>query len=234
MSTHIFIIFHSKIFDECYSRIPRDVLKNNFTFVAVNPTIPKSYTQNKYNVINEWELPVYNPDLQRLNHKENSVLHHVHANGLHLPHKKVGFFQYDMNFNKINMVKFLHNMDPRLCYVFDESDYHHAFITTYWMYDDYKELIFNDYEKHFNKKIDFNRTFPLFNSFIIDSTIYSKMMNFLSPVYIKYTHIIDNNSSNYIAGLYERFTALVLSQEDLYFEKINHIHHDLELKRQAC
>ena len=47
------------IFDSCYEKIPIDILNKYFTFIAVNENIVKSYTLNKYNVINEWELPRY-------------------------------------------------------------------------------------------------------------------------------------------------------------------------------
>jgi hypothetical protein len=38
----LFVVFHEKIFDECYDDIPREMsLDKYFTFVAVNPNIPK-------------------------------------------------------------------------------------------------------------------------------------------------------------------------------------------------
>jgi hypothetical protein len=236
--THIFIVFHSKIFHECYSTIPDETLKNNFTFVAVNPKIPKSYKadihKNRYNVINEWELPIYNPDLQNLNQRENSVLYHVHANGLHLKYNKIGFFQYDMSFKNINILDLLNDTDKTICDVYYETDYDEAFITT-WLIpnNDYKTLFFNDYENHFNKKINFNKKFPLYNSFIVDTAIYSKMMIFLSPIYTKYHAIFDYDTSAYMAGIYERYTALVLSQEDIHLRRIQGIDHNLEFKKSA-
>jgi len=55
----IFVVFHKKIFDECYENVPQELLDKYFTFVAVNKDIPKTYTKGKYNVINEWELVNY-------------------------------------------------------------------------------------------------------------------------------------------------------------------------------
>lgn len=60
----IFIVFHKHIFDECYTHIPDDILYTYFTFIAVNPSIKKYYTPNKYKVINEWELPIYDKSFQ--------------------------------------------------------------------------------------------------------------------------------------------------------------------------
>jgi hypothetical protein len=57
----IFVVFHHTLFDECYQHIPDDVLHKYFTFFAVNDQIVKTYTPNKYKVVNEWELPMYDP-----------------------------------------------------------------------------------------------------------------------------------------------------------------------------
>ena len=48
----IYIVFHKYIFDECYENIPEDILREYFTFIAVNEKIPKNYNANKYKVIN--------------------------------------------------------------------------------------------------------------------------------------------------------------------------------------
>ena len=82
-SMQIYIVFHKEIFDECYETIPADLLQKYFTFVAVNPSIPKIFDATKYKVINEWELPVYDPTFQERGYNENSVIHHVYANNLH-------------------------------------------------------------------------------------------------------------------------------------------------------
>lgn len=60
----IFVVFHKYIFDECYKNIPDDLLYKYFTFIAVNKDIPKTYTQNKYKVINEWDLEIYDNSFQ--------------------------------------------------------------------------------------------------------------------------------------------------------------------------
>ena len=62
----IFIVFHKNIFDDCYKNIPEDILLKYFTFYAVNENIEKYYTQNKYKIINEWELPIYNNSFQEI------------------------------------------------------------------------------------------------------------------------------------------------------------------------
>lgn len=34
-----YVVFHEKIFDECYKDIPQDILDKYFTFIAVNENI---------------------------------------------------------------------------------------------------------------------------------------------------------------------------------------------------
>ena len=87
----IFIVFHKKIFDECYENIPHDILYKYFTFFAVNKNIEKHYTQNKYKIINEWELPIYDKTFQERGYNENSSIYHVYTNNLHKGYKYIGF-----------------------------------------------------------------------------------------------------------------------------------------------
>jgi len=88
----IFIIFHKNIFDECYKNIPEDILSEYFTFYAVNENIEKCYMQNKYKVINEWELSIYDKTFQERGYNENSAIYHIYANKLNKDYKYIGFF----------------------------------------------------------------------------------------------------------------------------------------------
>ena len=97
----IFVVFHKFIFDECYLNIPQNILDTYFTFIAVNETIPKSYQQNKYKVINEWDLPIYDKTFQEKGYNENSAIYHVFINNLHKNYNMIGFF---------NMIWFLKTM----------------------------------------------------------------------------------------------------------------------------
>jgi hypothetical protein len=72
----IFVIFHEEIFDECYEKIPDDILYKYLTFFAVNEKRQKTYTPNKYKVIYEWDLPIYSSKFQTLGYNENSAIYH--------------------------------------------------------------------------------------------------------------------------------------------------------------
>jgi hypothetical protein len=100
MKVKYFVVFHKNIHEECYQELTDEELKN-FVFVAVNPSIEKKYPSDpKYNILKEWELPIYIPDLQQNNFKESSVIIHAYLNKLFDELDCIGFFQYDMYFKK--------------------------------------------------------------------------------------------------------------------------------------
>jgi hypothetical protein len=120
----LYVVFHKNIFDECYENIPSDILYKYFTFIAVNEKIPKKYTPNKYKIINEWELPIYDKTFQERGYNENSAIYHVYANKLHSTYDYIGFFQYDMKFNH-NIIDFIKNniQDPSVYFTYRVHDF---------------------------------------------------------------------------------------------------------------
>ena len=120
----IFIVFHKNIFDECYKNIPDYILNKYFTFLAVNKNIPKNYTKNKYKIMNEWELPIYDNTFQERGYNENSAIYHIYINNLHKDYKYIGFFQYDMLFND-NIIDFLQKNITQIptCFYFSIQDF---------------------------------------------------------------------------------------------------------------
>jgi hypothetical protein len=225
----IFIVFHKHIFDDCYKKIPNDILYKYFTFIAVNKTIVKTYTPDRYKVINEWELPIYDNSFQERGYNENSAIYHVYANKLHKNYKYIGFFQYDMIFidNIIDVLKKTMNDTPTyFCYG------HHNFNLCYrTIWDDNQEtvnFIIDDYEKFYNKPFSRNSLYPLWNSYIIPNEIYENTMKWVVQLYdkmypwcIQYpkkTHFI------HIGEIFERVMAYAIGNEKLRSIKINIIH----------
>ena len=71
----IFVTFHGFINESCYSELSPEEF-SHFVFVAVNEKRQKTYPQDpKYKIIKEWELPIYDPELQRKGYNENSVIY---------------------------------------------------------------------------------------------------------------------------------------------------------------
>jgi len=230
----IFIVFHKNIFDECYKNIPRNILSKYFTFIAVNENITKNYTQNKYKIINEWELPIYDRTFQERGYNENSAIYHVYANNLHKAYKYIGFFQYDMVFNN-NIIYFLRiNMAQEATFFYHKiHDFNFCSYET-WKEPDTLNYIIKDYEKFHNKIFTKNNKYPLYNSYIIPTKTYEKIMEWVTQLYDKiYPWCIEPPNSSHVGhlgGIYERIMAYAIGEENLDYVKLN-ISHDHKYKK---
>ena len=228
----IFIIFHKYIYDECYKNIPETILKEYFTFVAVNEKIQKEYTKDKYKVINEWELPIYNKSLQERDFRENSAIYHIYVNNLHKNYEFIGFFQYDMIFTEdiINILNMNKKMNIEY-YPFEVYDFNNCTIHRGWNDIKLIEYIINDYEEYFKKEFSKNELYPLMNSYIISIETYDKIMPWIINLHDKIYFL----SSQGIAGIFEAIMGFCIGNEKLKIGKylIRSIKHDHNLKRNA-
>ena len=231
----IFIVFHKNIFDECYKNIPDDILYKYFTFYAVNENIPKIYTKNKYKIMNEWELPIYDKNFQDRGYNENSSIYHVYANNLHKNYKYIGFFQYDMIFND-NIIECLQtkiNELPLSMFYFDIHDFNFCSYFT-WNEPNTLKYIINDYESFYNKTFRIDCQYPLYNSYIIPIKNYEKIMEWVVQLYNKiYPWCIQQPNQTHfghIGGIYERIMAYAIGCEQLFSIKLN-ITHDNKYKK---
>lgn len=212
----IFVVFHKKIYDECYEELPQDVLDKYFTFIAANETIQKDYTQNKYKIINEWELPIYKPHMQKLLYNENSALYHVYANKLYEPYSYIGFFQYDMKFSKGFIEYVLNNIDENKYLPLVVHDFDVLYNTWGREYTTVK-FIANDYADFFRTKFTFNNKYPLLNTFILPTKFFSeKMMPWISQLYDKIwpwaAQPPNQSHPGHFGGILERVSAMVVGE----------------------
>jgi len=227
-----FIVFHKNIFDDCYKNIPDDILYKYFTFIAVNETIEKIYTKNKYKVINEWELPIYDKSFQERGYNENSAIYHVYVNNLHKNYKYIGFFQYDMEFDN-NVIDNMNQMNDNTCMYVDVFDFNFLTYTT-WNEENTSKYVINDYEQYHNVTFDKNTKYPLLNSFIIPIEPYEKIMKWVVQLYDKlYPWAIEHPNSTHkghIGGIYERIMAYAIGQEHLNYIN-SYVIHDHSYKK---
>jgi hypothetical protein len=229
----IFIVFHKHIFDECYQNIPGDMLYKYFTFIAVNPSIKKYYTPDKYKIVNEWELPIYDKSFQDRGYNENSAIYHVHANQLHTPYKYIGFFQYDMKFRD-DIVSFLQkNITPvPTLYSFNRYNFNFCSYET-WNEPKTREYIIHDYEQFYQKPFTKDKQYPLFNSYIIPVETYEKVMAWVSQLYSKlYPWTMEPPNATHfghIGGIYERIMGYAIGEEDLRYVEVR-VDHDNNFK----
>jgi hypothetical protein len=235
-----FVVFHRKLFDECYEKIPPGVLQEYFTFFAVNESIPKEYTPGKYKILNEWDLPIYDPTMQEKGYRENSAIYHVYANGLHKKYARVGFFQYDMRFNENIVDRILNCPVARPIGYFLIQTCIKDFVTSTVpnLTDNIKEVI-SRYEQHFSKPVlrfrksrippfqptlDTNRIYPLLNSYVIPSSSFETVMKWVVQLY----GAVD--LEGHTAGFYELIMAIALGEEDLEWYRLD-VSHDQEFKK---
>lgn len=233
---HIFVVFHKKIFDECYKELTQEELDSYFTFVAVNPTIQKEYNTSKYNIIREWELPVYDPGLQEKGYRENSVLYHAWANKLHEPYDYIGFFQYDMVFQRDtlkNVISEISKANDLIYFPLQTYTFKYIYETMGYEHNTVKFII-EDYTKYFNQEFSYKADYPLWNTFILPKEFYSdKMMPWIYQLYEK-TWPWCNQAPNqthftHVAGVYERVSAMIVGEACMRPVLLN-IEHDHKYK----
>lgn len=224
----LFIVFHKNIFDYCYKNIPDEILNKYFTFIAVNKNIPKSYS-NKYKVINEWELPIYDNTFQERGYNENSAIYHVYVNNLHKPYKSIGFFQYDMVFNNLK----IDSIDNSKVFYYKTYDFNYS---SYVSWDEQNTLrfIIKDYESFYKQKFSKEKQYPLYNSYIIPIETYEKIMKWVLQLYDKLYPWVNEPPNKthigHIGGIYERIMGYAIAQENLDQVLLN-ITHNHSLKK---
>src|SRR6516165_553463 len=105
----LYTIFHNKLRDDMYKECP-EILKH-MIFFGVNQKYEKIYSKDKgYNILNEWELPHFRPEMQKDGYCQTSALYHIYKNKLYLDYDYLGFFQYDMQFTGASLKCFEDNM----------------------------------------------------------------------------------------------------------------------------
>lgn len=229
----LFVVFHEKIFDECYKDIPQEFLDKYFTFIAVNPNIKKFYTEGKYKVVNEWELPHYNPDFQEKGYKENSAIYHVIRHKLHENYKYVGFFQYDMTFDMdaINTILSGIEGETPTCFYLEARNYEYCARET-WNEPPVMAYLTTHYSGFHDKQFSYSDEdiYPLYNSYVIPSETYKKIMTWVCQFYPRIASIVVQLHFGHIAGLYERIMAFAIGEENLNMVKIE-VKHDHDYKQ---
>lgn len=231
----LFVVFHKNIYDECYLNIPDDILRNYFTFVAVNEKIPKIYTSNKYKVINEWEMPVYDKSFQERGYNENSAIYHIYANQLHRIYEYVGFFQYDMKFTSNVVDYILQNCNKQTYFSYYTNDFRFCNQTT-WNELSTSNYVIRDYETFFNREFSKNEQYPLYNTYVISNETFDKIMKWVETLYMKlYPQCVsypNKTHHGHIGGIYERIMGFAIGQERLNCKPLPIIH-DAVYKQNA-
>ena len=169
----MFCVYHKK-----YYQRPDN---SYFTFFGVNEVYPKDKTNNN---ILEYELPIYNPFLQKRGYMETSAYLHIYWNKLYEGNDMVGISQYDMKHNDT-----YDNLDKNTIYLLYAG--HKIVENGTWnsmMFPQIRNLDFliSSYNKHFNKKYSKNelnnKPLSLWQTNIYPVKIFEKLNSWLEKL----------------------------------------------------
>ena len=186
LNLKVFVVFHEKIYPEIYE--VSDERTKYLTFYGV-----KNEHENKtpMDIVDEKDLPLYEPIWQNLHYNEASALYHIYKNRIHCHHEFIGFFQYDM--------KVLSNCFSEIEEGFKTNKrtiFYYQFFP--WAFLGGQTIITTDYSclqaglRNYN--IFFNTNFteeqliafkmPIGNTFVVRNSMFDKMMYWMSQYYI--------------------------------------------------
>jgi hypothetical protein len=203
-SLNFFIIFHKNVYSKNIPVLPC------FTYLSVNELIKKDVDINSLElpVINEYDLPGYNPMYQMLKFCDNSVI-------LNLPSPPtpfIGFCQYDMIIDKNKFIKELDNLSDPKCilgfFPYNINTILDILDTSKWdqVLSAYNSL---NNTSHSIEKLK-EEPFFLMNTYILPSWFFSKLqgtVKILLPLILKFL----NYNMRHIAGTLERLNSLIIA-----------------------
>lgn len=240
MSVQIFNIWHSKLYDELYAHLSAEELEN-ITMFGVNEEYEKSYTQDKYKVVMEYELPVYNPLLQKHGYCQTTCMWHVWKNRLVADrHAYVGFMQYDMR-PAAGMIQEMQNVIEEATKCGQEVVFHeqteHIIQSVRWcagLAMPYEGSALQHYNQHFgtswtvhdlvqNPRVHVS---PLLHTFAMPVEMFDRMMGWLDKylgwlesLYPKY--VSDRSQSELLERCHGLFLALECARENVILAPMN-------------
>jgi len=96
----LFIVYHKVLYDKFYETITKENQKY-IIFYGVKDKV--EHTPLQLPIIYEYELPVYNSELQEKRFNEASAFYHIYTNQLYNHTQYIGFFQYDMCIDNVSL-----------------------------------------------------------------------------------------------------------------------------------
>jgi len=193
----LYIIYHKILYNHFYETLSEDN-KKYITFYGVKNKV--SNTQFDAQCIYEYELPLYNKELQEKHYNESSAFYHVYKNCLHTPFDYVGFLQYDMILpnNSIDAIKNTIQCNPNIPIIFashfvnEESQSQlHGSLQLYIKPISNFGSILENYNMFFGKKYTLaeikDSPWIMCNMFVIPKYMYEKYMRWICCTYFVYT-----------------------------------------------
>lgn len=197
----LFIIFHKYLYNNFYKSITEEN-KKNITFYGVKDkveNIPSIY---------EYELPIYNKNLQEKRYNESSAMYHIYENKLHHHLSYIGFAQYDMVIQNetLSFIKTQITQNPKQPIIFapffaieESKNAMHGSLNLIIEPITFFGSILDNYNKFFLKNYTKNdimkSPWVMCNTFVIPVAMYEKYMSWLSSYFL---HDIDVEEMNNI------------------------------------
>ena len=235
---NIHVTFFKKLYDLHYT-CDSSFKMDNFTFVKVNDDYQTDLSENKlaYNLFYEHDYKIYEPIWQKKGYHENSVLYHVFKNKEYKKYDFVGFIEYDHVLNEgfCDAVQgIINGRDDNVIFSFESFTYSQLWdqgiilnpnrpgkqegkANSRWncinvILKDYNDFFGTDFTLHDLQK---KNCFPLCHAFLINSSLFEKIMTFHSHVMetgrIEKYHTFNWRSN---AGIMERYLAVALCLQE--------------------
>ena len=233
LGLNLFVVFHNEYYPSIYYISGED--KEYVTMYGV-----KNRQESEFKTVYEDELAIYNPKLQEIKFNEGSALYHVYANKLHEPHKYIGFAQYDMIMYSHFFTTFQEVTSRNPNTIFYVDRFENGFVggqTT--ITTDFPEFPagLKSYNEYFNTNYttdDVNNAHLIcYNSFIVPTEMYVKLMEWLNRYFIDtldiYMHAKDGNTftpGHMIEALTGMFFGLETYQGAEYYRINYSLFHD--------
>lgn len=188
MTIKVFNVWHNKIFDDLV-QIPQSQY-DRLVWFGVNERYDKDYNRDKgYQIMFEYELPMYRPELQQKWYCQTSCMYHCYKNRLYEGVEYVGFLQYDCRIRN----DFFDDMENQLKTLSKEVPIFYMHLlsleeTLRWcsgLCDDHPNAALTHYNAFFNTNytshdiIAANAYLPYNHVFVIPSTMFDRMMRWI-------------------------------------------------------
>lgn len=217
-SLRIYNVWHNKLFSELYDGVSADDMAHVVMF-GVNERYTKEYDKSQsWNVQFEWDLDLYNPNLQQHGYCQTTAMYHVYKNDLYNGLDYIGFMQYDMRI-KPSAISWLKSQ------ISDVSGIVIFHAETICVSDAFHQAqnfdaVLECYNTHFNTNVTYAEiasfAMPVVHTFVIPVDMFKRMMEWISMIVEYLEHIYPDYISNMSqAELLERCHGLFLAIECL-------------------
>lgn len=236
MRFKLFVVFHNKIFPECYEEMNPEDRKSIILYGV------KNKADTDLNIIYEFELKNYNDNFQKNLYNESSALYHIYVNELYNDCDYIGLFQYDTKFFNFTLpvCRFeLENSDKENIFYYNFNPNiiprggQKGIVDNYYCFNSGLSTYNKFFKTDFTIDVCYKNKMIICNTFIVSVKIFKKLMSWL--IYYYKNDMPDNlldkfsninfNPGHLIEGLTGMFMALEVEQGAVYQQlKINHDH----------